>query len=204
VPGTKAAEAERRDQMLRAAAQVAAKRGLSGLTIRNVALRAQLSTGLVLFHFGSKDGLVLALLDWMLETTTVLHVGPEIASIAPPLERLLALIRQEMVRLSSEPARIRLFFDFWSAGMWNRAIRTRMQRELDRYREAFRPMAAEVLSAEPDRFPGVTADGLAAVAVSFIKGCAVQAMIEPDLDLAEFLTAVEGLIEQRATHGAPT
>ena len=179
-------------------------RGLSGLTIRNVAFRAQLSTGLVLFHFGGKDGLVLALLDWMLETTAVLHMGREIASIAPPLERLLALIRQEMVRLSSEPARIRLFFDVWNAGMWKRAIRTRMQRDLDRYREAFRPMAAEVLSAEPDRFPGVTAERLAAVAVSFIKGRAVQAMIEPDLDVAGVLTAVEGLIEQRATHGAAT
>ncbi|HEX6965023.1 MAG TPA: TetR/AcrR family transcriptional regulator [Gemmatimonadaceae bacterium] len=184
--------------MLRAAAQVAAKRGLASLTIRDIAVRAQLSPGLVLFHFGSKDGLILALLEWMLATTTVLHVGPDIAEVEPPMERLLALVRQEMVRLSSEPARIRLFFDFWSAGIWNRAIRVRMQRELDRYRDAFRPIAAEVLAAEPHRFPGVTADGLSAVAVSFIKGCAVQSMIEPHLDIAEFLAAVEGLIEQRA------
>ncbi|HET7564042.1 MAG TPA: TetR/AcrR family transcriptional regulator [Gemmatimonadaceae bacterium] len=202
MPGTKAAEAERREQMLRAAAVVAAKRGLASLTIRDVAVRAQLSPGLVLFHFGSKDSLILALVDWMLATTTILHVGPDILSIESPMERLLALIRQEMVRLSSEPARIRLFFDFWSVGIWNRTIRVRMQRELDRYREAFRPIAAEVLAAEPHRFPGVTVDGLAAVAVSFIKGCAVQSMIEPHLDIDEFLAAVEGLLEQRATRHA--
>lgn len=199
MPGTKAAEAERREQILRAATQVATKRGLAALTIRHVAVQARLSPGLVLFHFGSKDDLVLALLDRVLATTTILHVGPEIAAIESSLERLLALLRQEMSRLSSEPGRIRLFFDFWSAGIWNRPIRVRMQRELDRYRESFRPMAAEVLAMEPDRFPGVTADGLAAVAVSFIKGCAVQSMIEPNLDVAEFLTAVEGLIVQRAT-----
>jgi len=110
---------------------------------------------------------------------------------------MLAVLRQEMARLSAEPARIRLFFDFWSAGIWNRPIRVRMQRELDRYREAFLPIATDVLAAEADRFPGVTPEGLSAVAVSFIKGCAVQSMIEPDLDIAQFLAAVEGLLVQQ-------
>ncbi|HVX38762.1 MAG TPA: TetR/AcrR family transcriptional regulator [Gemmatimonadaceae bacterium] len=198
MPGTKADEAARREQVLKAAYQLATRRGLSALTIRDVAERAGLSSGLVLFHFGSKEQLLLALLEWVLESTTILRVGPEVAAIDPPIDRLLAVLRQEMARLSAEPARIRLFFDFWSAGIWNRPIRVRMQRELDRYREAFLPIATDVLAAEPDRFPGVTPDGLSAVAVSFIKGCAVQSMIEPHLDIGEFLAAVEGLIEQRA------
>ena len=41
--------------------------------------------------------------------------------------------------------------------MWNRPIRVRMQRELDRYREAFRPMAESAIAADPDRFAGVDA-----------------------------------------------
>lgn len=196
VPGTKIAEAERREQVLQAADEIATRRGLAALTIRNIARRAGLSPGLVIFHFGSKEQLVLALLDRVLATTTALHVGPDLAAIESPLERLLALLRQEMVRLAREPGHIRLFFDFWNAGIWDRSIRKRMQRELDRYREAFRPMAAEVLAADPERFPGITTDGLAAVAVSFIKGCAVQSMIEPHLDIGEYLAAVEGLIEQ--------
>lgn len=202
MPGTKAAEADRREQVLEAAYRVAARKGLAALTIREVAERARLSAGLVLFHFESKERLVLALLDFVLATTTVLHVGDDILAIESPMERLRALLRQEMARLSREPARIRLFFDFWSAGIWNRPIRTRMQRELDRYREAFLPIVTEVLADDPARFPGVTADGLSAVAVSFIKGCAVQSMIEPDLDIAEFLAAVEGLLEQHAQPGA--
>ena len=60
-----------------------------------------------------------------------------------------------MARLSTEPKRNRLFFEFWSEGMWNRAIRVRMQRELDRYREAFRPMAEAVIAADPARFVGI-------------------------------------------------
>jgi AcrR family transcriptional regulator len=161
------------------------------------------STGLVLFHFQTKDQLIVALLDWLLATTTVLHAGEDIAGIPSPLDRLLALLRQEMDRLSSEPQRIRLFFDFWARGIRDAGIRRKMRRELVRYRDAFRPMAAEVLRAEPDRFARVTADGLAAVAVSFIKGCAVQSMIDPErFDIDEYLAATQGLVGQLASAAA--
>jgi TetR/AcrR family transcriptional regulator, transcriptional repressor of bet genes len=197
--GRHASESVRRAQIIRAAYQVAANRGLDGLTVRLVATKAGISTGLVLFHFKKKDQLIMALLDWLLETTTVLHVSDEIARISSPLDRLLALLQQEMDRLSSEPQRIRLFFDFWARGIRHPGIRSKMWRELARYRDAFRPMAEQVLRAAPERFHGVSAEGLAAVAVSFIKGCAVQSMIDPRrFDISEYLAATKGLVGQLA------
>ena len=198
VPGQHAAEAVRRAQIVRAAYRVACDRGLHGLRVRDVASRAGVSNGLVIFHFKSKDGLLLALLDWLLATTTVLHVTDDVLAIPEPLDRLLAVLRTEMNRLSSEPQRIRLFFDFWARGMRHPAVRTRMRRELARYREAFRPIAHEVLQAEPERFGGVTAAGLSGVAVSFIKGCAVQSMIDPSFDIDQYLAAANGLISELA------
>jgi TetR/AcrR family transcriptional repressor of bet genes len=199
MPGRHAAETVRRSQIIKAAYHVAAARGLSGLTVRGIAARAGVSTGLVLFHFETKEQLIIALLDWLLETTTVLHIGDEIARITSPLDRLLALLQQEMDRLSSAPDRIRLFFDFWARGIRHPGIRRKMWRELARYRDAFRPMAEEVLRAAPERFRGVTAEGLAAVAVSFIKGCAVQSMIDPQrFDIAQYLAATNGLVGQLA------
>src|SRR6059058_1994898 len=103
MPGRHVAEQVRRSQIIRAAYHVAAARGLDGLTVRRVAIKAGVSTGLVLFHFEAKEQLIIALLDWLLETTTVLHVSEDIARIVSPLDRLLALLRQEMDRLSSEP-----------------------------------------------------------------------------------------------------
>lgn len=197
VPGRKASEATRRNQILHAAVDIAERRGLGALTVRDVAERAGLSVGLVLFHFKTKDAVIIAVLDHVLATTTVLHMTDDIAAIASPRERLLALLRREMRRLSSEPRRIRLFFDFWALGFKHRRIRARMQAELDRYREAFRPIAEDVLRVERGRFAGVTADGLAAVSVSFIKGCAVQSMIDPDnVDIDEFLSATQGLFDE--------
>lgn len=199
MPGQKESEAARRKQILRAAYDVAARKGLDGLTVRMVAAKATLSSGLVLFHFKSKEQLLIALLDYVLETTTVLHVTEEIARIPLPLDRLIALLQREMNRLSAEPKRIRLFFDFWAKGFRNPLIRAKMQAELDRYREAFRPMAEEVLAAEPERFAGVTPEALAAVAVSFIKGCAVQSMIDPNqFDIEEYLVAAQALVGQLA------
>jgi len=200
MPGRKASEQIRRDQIIAAAYQVASARGLKGLTVRAVALESKLSPGLVLFHFRSRDQLVVALLDWLLATTTVLRLGPEVEAVTPPLDRLLAMLRQEMDRLSREPTRIRLFFEFWLIGGRHAEIGTKMRAELTRYRGAFRPTAEAVLAAERARFPNVTPDGLAAVAVSFIKGCAVQAMIDPDhFDIQEYLVAAEGLLGHLAS-----
>jgi AcrR family transcriptional regulator len=194
MPGTKIAEDLRREQIIQAAHDLARRGGLRAVTIRDVAEKAEISTGLVIFHFRTKERVVLALLDHVLATTITLRVGPDIARIVDPFDRLLALLRQEMARLSTEPRQNRLFFEFWNAGMWNRPIRVRMQRELDRYRAAFRPMAEEVIASDPARFAGTTAESLAAVAVSFIKGCAVQSMVEPQLDVAGFLRAAEALL----------
>ena len=194
MPGTKIAEAQRREQIIASAYDLAIRGGLRAVTIRDVARKGAMSTGLVIFHFRTKDRLILALLDAVLARTTTLSIGPDIAAISDPLDRLVALLRQEMARLSTEPNRNRLFFEFWSEGMWHRAIRIRMQRELDRYRHAFRPMAEAVIAADPGRFTGVAPADLAAVAVSFIKGCAVQSMVEPNLDVDGFLRAAETLL----------
>jgi TetR/AcrR family transcriptional repressor of bet genes len=203
MPGQKASEAARRMQILKAAYELAARKGVDALTVRLVARRAKLSPGLVLFHFGTKDQLIIALLDYMLETNSVLHVTEDITRIPVPLDRLLALLRREMNRLASEPRLIRLFFDFWAKGFSHALVRTKMQAELDRYREAFRPIAHEVLRAEPERFAGVTPEGLSAVAVSFIKGCAVQSMIDPEnFDIEEYLAATNGLLGQLAAQTA--
>ena len=198
MPGTKAAESLRREQIIDAAYKLANRGGIRAVTVRDVAKKAAISTGLVVFHFRTKERLLLALLDHVLATTITLRVGPEIAAVENPLDRFVALLRHEMARLTTDPTHNRLFFEFWNEGMWNRAVRVRMQRELDRYRTAFRPIAEEVIASDPERFSRIAAESLAAVAVSFIKGCAVQSIVEPNLDVNGFLRAAESLLAPSA------
>jgi AcrR family transcriptional regulator len=193
MPGQKATEAARREQILKAAYEVALRRGIDGLTVRAVAARARLSHGLVLFHFKRKDQLGLALLDRVLATTISVRIPDEIGAIARPRERLQALLRHEVHRLLEEPRRVRLLLEYWARGAHNTVIRGKMSAGLDGYRAAFRKIAEEALPAKPDR--SSTPAGLAAVAVSLIIGYPVQAMIDPDqFDIQEYLAAVQAII----------
>ena len=200
MPGQKASEAERREQILKAAHDVALRRGIDGLTVRAVAARARLSHGLVLFHFKRKDQLGLALLDRVLGTTMSLRIPDEIGGIPNPRERFQALFRHEMHRLSEEPRRIRLLLEYWARGAHNTVIRGKISAALDRYRTAFRSIAEEALRIEPARFGRRTAAGVAAMAVSLIIGYPVQAMLDPaQLDLDAYLGSLEGIIGRQAT-----
>jgi AcrR family transcriptional regulator len=188
-------EEARREQILLAAFDVAGRDGIGGLTVRAVAAEAGISHALVMFHFGRKERLVRELLDWVIGGTAVLHISEDIARFPHARDRLHALLQQEMSRLSHQPRHTRLFLEFWAMGTREEEIGTQISAELERYRSAFRAIMEELLRSEPAAFAGVTADGLAAVAVSWIHGCAVQAMIDPHhFDTDEYLTAVRGMI----------
>jgi AcrR family transcriptional regulator len=192
VPGPKAAEPIRREQILKAAYEVALRRGIDGLTVRAVAARARLSHGLVLFHFKRKDQLGLALLDRVLQTTVSLTIPEDIAGITSPRERLQRLFRHELNRLLVEPRRVRLLLEYWARGAHNVVIRAKIAAGLDRYRAAFRKIAEEVL-LEGGRLG--TPEGMAAVTISLIVGFPVQAIIDPDhIELEEYLSAVHGIL----------
>ncbi|CAA9333428.1 MAG: hypothetical protein AVDCRST_MAG68-2615 [uncultured Gemmatimonadetes bacterium] len=193
MPGERASEDVRREQILQASFEVASREGIGGLTIRAVAAEARLSHSLVVFYFQRKERLVLELLEWLIGTTAVLHVSDEVARIPGALDRLHVLLQQELARLARQPKHTRLFFEYWARGTQDEAVRARIAAELERYRAAFRPIMAELHRADPAAFAGVTADGMAAVAVSWLQGCAVQGMIAPGrFDMPGYLAAVRG------------
>ena len=182
MPGQKAPEEHRRREILRAAYDVAARHGVEALTVRAVAERAALSHGTVLFHFNRRDELVASLLDSVLDATTVLRVPPDVEQLTSPSERLRALLRAEMDRLSSDPRHFRLFLEYWALGVRNAVIRRKVSAALERYRLAFGAIAETPALRRTTNgrraLAKSTSDGVAAVAVSLIHGCAFQAVID--------------------------
>ena len=192
MPGQKAAEATRREQILTAAYEVALRRGVDGLTVRAVAAKARLSHGLVLFHFKRKEQLGLALLDRVLETTVYLKIPDHVNAIGNPRERLVAFFAHEMQRLLEDPRRFRLLLEYWARGAHNAIIRAKISSGLNDYREGFRVMAQDALPREAGRFG--TPDSTAAAAVSLIMGYSVQAIVDPDhCEVEEYLAVVQAL-----------
>lgn len=197
MPGRKAPEAARREQILNAAFRVAVRQRLAGLGIRDVAREAGLSTGLVLFHFKTKDALIAGLLEWLLENTSVLRPDTPLRDADSAGAALCALVRAEAQRLSADRLRSELFFDFWVAGTRTTRLRSQMRRALAKYRKEFRTLAAAWLSSGGHGNSRATADGVAAAAVSFVHGCAIQAVIDPaGFDLKATLSVLEELADQ--------
>jgi hypothetical protein len=93
-----------------------------------------------------------------------------------------------MERLSGDPRPFRLFLEYWALGVRNALIRRRVSAALDRYRGSFREIGSAALAGRTashrmeSRRNGARSagDGLAATAVSFIHGCALQAVIDPN------------------------
>lgn len=178
MPGRRAPEAERRQQLLESAFAVAARDGLDALTIRAVAAEAGLSHGLVLFHFGSKEGLLHALLNWVLESTMV-RPDNNLAAI-PAAERLLAAIDRETAELADRQAYTSLLFEFWVRGVNDELIRSRIQTAMVAYRADLEPLARDLIASDPGRWPGITPAELATLAGQVILGFAVQQLVDPD------------------------
>ncbi len=192
MPGRKAAEATRREQILKAAYEVALRRGVDGLTLRAVAAKARLSHGLVLFHFKRKEHLGLALLDRVLETTVYLRIPDHVNAILNPRERLVAFFAHEMQRLQEDPRRFRLLLEYWARGAHNAVIRAKISSGLNDYRDGFRVMAQEAPPGEASRFG--TPDSTSAAAISLILGYAVQGIVDPEhCKVEEYMEVVQAL-----------
>jgi TetR/AcrR family transcriptional repressor of bet genes len=190
MPGKKVPEERRREDIMHAAHDVAARQGLEAVTLRAVAARADVSHGTVVFHFKRKRELVASLVDRVLYATAVLRVPDAVAQITRPSERMHALLRAEMERLSADPRHFRLLLDYWTIGLRNAAIRQKIRIALEQYRDGFSDLADAIVRGELQPLsrrrasrggegPTLTAAGLAAVAVSLVHGCSLQAVIDP-------------------------
>jgi AcrR family transcriptional regulator len=159
----------RKPQILEAAAQVIAERGLAATRIADVAERAGTSPPAVLYWFGSKD-------DLLTEALTV----DEDHFYGAMAERLAALERpRERLRLLIEACAAQCDWTLWME-LWGRALRDRgaasaRQRLDDRWRDQI----AAVIRDGQDRgeFADRDADDAAAIIAAMLDGLAVQATL---------------------------
>ena len=174
--GPKLPEQERCDAILAAAYQIALTEGLDAVTARRVATAASISPGLVFFHFQSKEGLLQALLDVLLDGTLDALTDPGLAQLAP-WDRLERMVRGELERLAEYRAGVELLFAFYFSRR-DTLFRDRIEASFGRYLEAFLPVCREV-AAEGRMSGSVSGDDLAATVVALVQGASIQAIRNP-------------------------
>lgn len=195
MPGKKASEELRREQIVQAAFQVATREGLEQLTIRLVAAEAGLSTGLVFFHFKSKEVLLLALLDWVLDS---LFERWDVPENVPPVERLLAWLQLDLQDLSYDEqgrGRLKLFLSYWMLAVRDPTIAEHMKTALERSRQTLLPIVQAVINSESARFRQVTAESLVTVVIALAQGCSMQSLFNNSrVDTEQILTVIRALL----------
>ena len=201
MPGRRAPEEERREAILHAAFVVAARERLGAVTARAVAAEAGVSAGLVFFYFESVDKLLVELLDWLLAHTLVAADTPDrLSEVTDPGARMMLAIRRDVEWLPRQRERVELFFDYWVLGTRHPAIRRKIRRALDRYRDAFEPLARALVESDPERYSGMSAGGLASVAAGFVEGCALQVVMDPTaFDVERSMTTLAALVRAPAS-----
>jgi AcrR family transcriptional regulator len=135
-------KARTRALLLQSAARVYARRGFDGATLDEVAEEAGFTKGAVYDHFGSKENLLVALLDEHL----ALQIAEQVALFDPAkatAERPRAGADRWMQELREDPDAFRLFVELWVHAQRDERLRRRLARGMDALRATFQGFVAE-------------------------------------------------------------
>lgn len=91
--------------LLEAACEIVANEGMNALTLANVGERAGYSRGLVTARFGSKDGLIQAMVERLTAGWSESHVGPRIKDLSG-LDSVLEHLREMRDQTAKLPSRV--------------------------------------------------------------------------------------------------
>jgi AcrR family transcriptional regulator len=198
------------------------ERGIDGLTIEAVANEANVSRGLIPYHFGSRAGLIEMLVDSLFHDLFVAVAGRKPAD-SWQLEDLMQLMRDE----TADRRAFRDFFELLPYTLRHEDLRVRVAGLYDFYRELMLELAgitgiaavnhtsdgassmamtaSSVMTASPATSvtsaqattPPPQLAAVGAVLLAIIDGLGLQATLNSAFDLEAALRAAEWLVEGR-------
>lgn len=185
VPAARRSQSDRRQQseseLLRAAAELIVERGMAAATFENIGVRAGYSRGLVTQRFGSKQGLIEALIARLQARLQHLLTDRQLES-ANGLEAILAFV-DIYLRNLAEDGEMRAYFMMMSGAVAEisdlRGPFAAAHKDVEIRLEALflRGQAEGVIR------PGFNADAAALMVGALLLGLSTQKLVDPDLDL---------------------
>jgi AcrR family transcriptional regulator len=163
-------------RILEAARRVLAREGFRGLTFEAIAKEAGENPALIRYHFGSKAGLLAALVDSVLyqEATELIE---QLTPVPAGDERREALLRLHE-GLPRDTDAYRNFFELVPHIMRDDELRPHLRQLFEWYRK----LDAWALKDAGDEEPGEHIAPMALLTVAIADGIALQKLADPDLD----------------------
>jgi AcrR family transcriptional regulator len=161
-----------RNRVVRAAVELALQGGLEGVSIEQVAQQAAVPPEMVTQQFGNHDGLMLALLDFVLART--LDADRDLRAGDTGRRQLGDMVAAEMEGLRRQAPVVELIFMFYFARN-DELYRSRIREALANYRRSFESALDGV-----ELRRGVDASVMSSIVIAFLQGAAVQIIRDPD------------------------
>lgn len=172
VDGAKDAGSDERNGLVHAALHLALEDGLDAVGIEEVAERAGVSPESVRQKFGSRDGLMLAVLDVVLART--LDADRDLRTEPTGKRQLGDMVAAEMEGLRRQAPVVELIFVFYFVRS-DELFRGRIREALANYRRSFESALDGV-----ELRRGVDATVMSSIVIAFLQGAAVQIIRDPE------------------------
>ncbi|MGF1648024.1 MAG: TetR/AcrR family transcriptional regulator [Kineosporiaceae bacterium] len=163
-----------RRQLINAATAVMAERGYSGASTKAVADAAGVTHGLVHYHFGSKLGLLMAVVTEA-HRRTAEEVAAVRDAVGPGAARL--ALQAASHRAHQRPEVFRLRYELFAVALREPEVAPAVARLLA---EARGGIGTTIEHSQPS--PPVATAELAAIALAVFDGLALQQLVDPDFD----------------------
>jgi AcrR family transcriptional regulator len=165
----------RRTQLTRAAYKVVGEKGYNEFTIRDIAVEAGLSTGLVHYYFKNKEELLFTLLKEM-NANLKYNLNKALTVLEEPQDKLLAFCDEAFDLLNKEKAYFYVIIDFWGQISRNKRIRQANIKLFQSYRDEITAILKE--GAAKGVFMAVDVQLTSVIIVSLIQGTIIQYVID--------------------------
>lgn len=168
---------QRRQDLIEATIAVIAAHGYAGTTVSRVAEQAQVSAGLMNFHFASKDLLFAAVFDHLSDEYDALWKKQLADAGSQPIDRLTAMIEAYFHPQIFTAEKLAVWFTFWADANLRDHYRAAATRVEERYSKEIVGELRRFLSDRDG--PARRARAIAAPLIGMIDGYWLQAIIYP-------------------------
>ena len=178
-------------RILDAAIRILDEHGFAGLTFERIAQESGENRALIRYHFGSKSGLVKALVDVVL-FAEARHLITRLSPMQPGRERREALLSEQLERVERRIPFMR-FYELVPNMLRDAELRLKL-RDFLRWYRTFDGWVLTGQSLNPEQVATTAPLGLLSIAM--LDGLALQAQADSDLDIEPAFRLWEQLVLQ--------
>ncbi len=124
----------RKPDILKHTYRIVAEEGLSGMSINKIARRMNVNPGIVMHYFKNKEGLILALVDYMLERAEAFY-DTEFEKYEDPLQNFKHWAEYYFQAHENPPMRQSVFWSCYALSFRNEKVKERIQNMYRRFVE---------------------------------------------------------------------